>query len=147
MAENDIPDEDHLARYVKPMLVMRDEDTNEILGVFPQAFALRKDKDEEYLSANWLEYYNDLPKEVQIAKVLKDFKAGMTIAKTSALAIGIVGEIKGACSQHRKAIRVIHEPDLPHMPAHVAVRRYQDDSSALLELLASTAWAEIVPTH
>jgi hypothetical protein len=50
-----LPDEDHVMRYVSWARLRRDEDDN-ILGFLGAAFQLRPD--EESLSVNWLEYFD-----------------------------------------------------------------------------------------
>ena len=52
---NDVPQTDHVARYCNPQRVMRDEATDMIIGVFPQAFELRQATKESYISAYWME--------------------------------------------------------------------------------------------
>ena len=51
----DVPGADHIARYCNPQRVIRDPVTDEIGGVYPQAFELRPK--EAYLSASWLESF------------------------------------------------------------------------------------------
>jgi hypothetical protein len=53
-----LPDEDHVVRYVPWGRLRRDEDEN-VLGFLPQAFQLRQEED--YLSVNWLQYYDGDP--------------------------------------------------------------------------------------
>lgn len=129
-------------RYVKPREVWRDPETNKVLGVFPNAFKLRTG--EEYLSAAWLEYYSRQTRNSQIASTISAFKAGLSISKNAAFALGNVRAIKEACEAYKSKVRILHEPDLPHLPSHAAVRRYSDEDENLLSLLADTAWSETV---
>jgi hypothetical protein len=51
----DVPPKDHIARYCNPQRVIRDLETNDIIGVRPQAFELRPKIKEKYLSIYWME--------------------------------------------------------------------------------------------
>jgi hypothetical protein len=53
----DVPHKDHVARYCNPQRVIRDPNTNAIIGVFPQAFELRPKIKESYLSTHWMESF------------------------------------------------------------------------------------------
>jgi hypothetical protein len=55
MPTNYLPSDDHIARHIKPSLIMRDEVTHEAVGIFPQAFELRDA--ERDLSVSWLEVF------------------------------------------------------------------------------------------
>lgn len=52
----DLPDQDHVVRYVSWTKLLRDENDN-VLGVHGEAFALRP-ADNSALSVNWLEFYD-----------------------------------------------------------------------------------------
>jgi hypothetical protein len=73
---DDVPNADHVARYCNHQRVIRDPLTDEIKGVYPQAFALRekiRDKGPEtYLSASWLEFFG------RDAGLDHQFKAALT---------------------------------------------------------------------
>lgn len=138
-----IPEEDRLVRYVKPLLVARDPETKAVLGVFPQAFALREG--EAALSAAWAEYYSGQRAE-QIQAAIAIFKETMTVKRTAVFAVGQVGSIKGACEQFGVSVRVVLDPDMDTTPpheAHVSILRYRDDDLGLLELLASDVWNDL----
>lgn len=51
-----IDDAEHVVRFCHYQKVERDIETEEIRGVFPQAFELRTDINEQYLSVNHLEH-------------------------------------------------------------------------------------------
>lgn len=54
-----VPPENHVARYCNPQQVIRNPETDAIEGVFPQAFALRIEKNELYLSTHWMEFFSN----------------------------------------------------------------------------------------
>jgi hypothetical protein len=53
----DVPAADHLARHCNSQRVIRDPITREIKGIWPEAFELRLNLREEYLSAHLMEYF------------------------------------------------------------------------------------------
>jgi hypothetical protein len=53
----DVPNSDHVARYCNPQRVIRDPITKAITGLFPQAFELRQEIKETYLSTHWMESF------------------------------------------------------------------------------------------
>jgi hypothetical protein len=65
-----LPDEDHVIRYVPWGRLRKDEDDN-VLGFLPQAFQLRPEED--YLSVNWVEYH-DGDRESQIRLSVWDMR-------------------------------------------------------------------------
>ena len=73
---DDVPNADHIARYCNHQRVIRDPLSDEIVGIYPQAFELReklKDKSPEtYLSASWLEFFR------RDAGLDHQFKAALT---------------------------------------------------------------------
>jgi hypothetical protein len=145
LASTEIPDADTLARYLKPRQIIRDPETDAPIGVFPDAFRLRDD--EEYLSAAWLEHYAGQTAAVQLSATKQAFQAAMNTPKKSAIALGKVEDIRAACASFSMRVRVLHEPDEPHLPCHAAVRRYRDDQEALLQMLADSAWAGVSPLY
>jgi hypothetical protein len=56
MAYQKVPDSDHVARYCNPQRVIRDPRTLAVTGVRPQAFELRPEIKETYLSTYWMEF-------------------------------------------------------------------------------------------
>ncbi len=67
----DVPSGDHVARYCNPQLVMLNPETGAIIGVFPEAFALRTHMRESYLSTHWMEAFGvDLHIDAQFQAVV-----------------------------------------------------------------------------
>src|SRR5271155_3214568 len=114
-----LPDEDHVIRYVPWGRLRKDEDDN-VLGFLPQAFQLRREED--YLSVNWAEYY-DGDRETQIRLSVWAMRDSFDVGTKSAFAIGNVAQVKKTCQAFGSRVRVIHEPDLPKNPGHSAIRR------------------------
>ena len=99
MNENDLPDNAHVVRYVKP--TSRHEDRS----VDGSAFRLRSG--DNGLSVNWLEYFRDLTKAQQLEEVRR--LSRLTMRRRGCLAeLGV-----GATKQHSSeltALRFIHKP-------------------------------------
>lgn len=133
-----LPDDDHVMRYVPWTRLRRDEDDN-VIGVLPEAFQLRQDED--CLSVNWIEFYTDPATRVyrSVLALRNSRKAG---AK-SAFVIGNVGKIKAACTIHGCKVRVLHEPKEGE-PAHASIRRLPRDDLILLAVLADDVFADMI---
>lgn len=138
MATVYLPDADHVVRHVSGNLVERDPDTGEVVGCFPQAFALREG--EPYLSASWLEHFPGTKDDRKKATVIA-YCNTRTVRPKHGFAIGNVKTVKDACAEYSLSIRVCHEAN--KNPAYTAIRRYKSDEAELLELLASEAWSEV----
>ena len=136
-----LPDEDHVIRYVPWGRLRKDEDEN-VLGFLPQAFQLRPE--EHYLSVNWLQYYDgdrDAQTRLSVWAMRDSFER--PLGAKSAFAIGNVAEVKKTCQTFGSRIRVVHEPE-PKNPGHSAIRQLPRDDLSLLEALAADAFTELV---
>lgn len=142
MAIKPLEDDHHVVRHVPPARLRRDEDDN-VIGFNPQAFELNRAKDEEYLSAAWLEYYGHETRELDLAAVVDDFRKVKQIKPSHRFAVGNVKIIKDACANWGQQVRVSHEP-VDDFDSHASVRRFNSDNYEMLEMLAAEAWAEMV---
>ncbi|MGH6680563.1 MAG: hypothetical protein ACREDL_16905 [Bradyrhizobium sp.] len=135
-----LPDEDHILRYVPWTRLRRDSEGN-VLGFLPQAFQLREH--EEYLSVNWLEFQEgDRPTRVRLSVWAMRDSFERPLGAKSAFAIGNVGRIKEICQAAGSRIRIVHEPDEPKNRGHSAIRRLPRENLTLLEALAADAFVE-----
>jgi hypothetical protein len=138
-----LPPEHHVVTYVPWSRLRKDEEDN-VIGVLGAAFRLRKD--EEYLSATWVEFFK-VPSHggciAAAAKVIRGSEVKVTTR--SGFAIGNVGRIKDIClaDKQNHKIRVIHEPEDDN-EAHTALRGWPHDNDPLLDLIAEDAWSETV---
>jgi hypothetical protein len=105
MATTYLPRDDHIARCVRPTLVMRDEETNEAIGVFPGAFELRRN--EQNLSVSWEEYFRGGRHE-RMRQIVKH--SGLTLGPRHGYAVIQVGLFSDICANRGANVRVIHEP-------------------------------------
>ena len=136
---SNLPDTDHVMRYVPWARLRKDENEN-VIGILPQAFELRPE--EESLSVNWLEYF-DGDRGRRIRDSVEMFRSTRNVGKKSAFGIGNVGKIKETCGANGASVRVVYEPETNN-PAHSAIRRLPRDDLVLLEVLAADTFVELV---
>ena len=125
-----IPDEDHIARYVRPRLILTDPTTGAVT-VSPDAFKPRTDETD--LSANWLEHFSG-SQEKQVSSVRKEMRAGgFNVVPKSAFVVGNVGEIKTACTNRhpKRTVRIVSSPT-EKIPSHVSVKTIPEEDINLL---------------
>jgi hypothetical protein len=136
-----LPDEDHVIRYVPWGRLRKDEDDN-VIGFLPQAFELREG--ELYLSVNWLEYHEgdrDTQIRLSVWAIRGEFER--PLGAKSGFAIGNVAKVKQTCQAAGSRVRIVHEP-VTNNPGHAAVRRLPRDDMSLLDALATDAFTEAV---
>lgn len=127
-----LPTEDHIARYIRSGLLIRDE-TRHIIGVHPSAFVLREG--EMNLSVDWMERHPG-SKAAQLREVVQH--AELQLKKNDAYGVLQVGIFSSACARRNVKVRIIHEPT-SNNPAHSAVHQYPRDDLELATILASLA--------
>lgn len=128
-----LPPEDHIARHIKPSLIQRDEDTKAVVGIFPEAFALREG--ERDLSMNWLEFFSGSRIE-QLRQVRGHIE--LTLTPRHGFGVLRVAAFADACVAQGAKVRIIHEPTDGN-PAHSSVHRYPRDNHELAAILANLA--------
>ena len=134
-----LPDGDHVMRYVPWSRLITDE-TGNILGIFPHAFQLRGG--ETYLSVNWIEYFEGDSERRKCASVLA-FRRTLQVGPKSAFGIGNVGEVKKVCSDSGAKARIIHRKRKDN-EAHSAIYGIPPDDLNLLQSLAQDVFIEVV---
>lgn len=138
---SNLPDEDHVMRYV-PWARLRKDENDNVLGFLPQAFELRADEDA--LSVSWVEFFDaDWESKIQecVRAIRQSFERG--IGKKSAFGVGQVQQIKRASLNAGARVRIVHEPEAGN-PAHAAIRRLPRDDLALLQALADDVFVDLV---
>lgn len=145
-----LPKEDHVVRYAPFQRLHRDEDDN-IIGVLPQAFELRLNDEEKYLSVNWLEYFEG-DREYNIESTVKNFREsrrliGGRTGKKSAFCIGNVGKILETCVTCKfPRVRIVYEnpKESSTNKSHSKIIRLPENDTALLELFAHEVFNDLV---
>ena len=99
-------DGDHISRYCKPSAIYRDT-------LMPMAAAFELREDEEYLSVNWIEYFEELNLVAAINKVQWTLQNKvLNISPNGRFAVLGVKEIKDAISSvTRHALHIEHMPE------------------------------------
>ena len=136
---NLIPDEHEIVRHVPYQRIIFDEQEN-IVGIFPQAYALRRD--EPQLSVIWLDYYEGTRDE-KLKAALQGLQASKNIGKKSALTLGKVLTIKTVAQEASNlTLRITYAPSEANK-AHSLVNNINNDELQLLETLAREGFADI----
>ena len=102
---NDLPDDDHIVRYIRPKLVVEDGQTAD-----GAAFCLRPD--ESGLSVNWLEAFNP-GKENRLAEVRRLCRLNvkrLNVKRSGRFAQMHVGTVKDTVSEELDTFRIFSDP-------------------------------------
>lgn len=134
-----LPDDNHVIRHVSPNRLIKDDDGN-VLGVFPQAFALRPN--EESLSVNWLEHF-DGDHDARIKQTVHELRAAIGVKSKSAFGVAVVGNIKEICKKNGSAVRIVYDPR-KNIDSHAEIRNFPRDDLSLLEDLANGALCQLI---
>jgi hypothetical protein len=134
-----LPNEDHVMRYVPWGKLRRDEDDN-VLGFLGEAFKLKPDEDS--LSVNWLEYFEG-EREAKIQASVKTFRSTLKVGTKSAFGVGNVAKIKEVCRARGATVRIVYEP-IDENQSHSGIRRLPRDDTMLLDSLAADAFVELI---
>jgi len=137
----DVPSNHHVARYCNPQRVMRDPKTEAIIGVFPEAFALRKELPvrETYLSTHWMEDFGvDINIDAQFQAVISALrKKHSNVRSTGAFTRLNAGRIVAAGVERGHRVRV-RDRSSPKDPGYAEISGTPLDNSDR-ELLARFA--------
>ena len=134
-----LPNDDHVMRYVPWGKLRRDEDDN-VLGFLGEAF--KPKLDEESLSVNWLEYFEG-EREAKIQASVKTFRSTLNVRTKSAFGVGNVAKIKEVCRARGATVRIVYEPTDENQ-SHAGIRRLPREDTMLLDSLAADAFMELV---
>ena len=136
-----LPDEDHIIRYV-PWGRLRKDEYDNVIGFLPQAFEQRDG--ETYLSVNWLEYHDgDREGQIRLSVWAMRGSFDRPLGAKSAFAIGNVGKVKQTCQTAGRRVRIVHQPE-PDNLGHAAIRQLARDDINLLDALAADAFVDSV---
>lgn len=142
-ARKALPKDDHVMRYVPKARQHRDPDTDEFLGLIPQAMELRDD-DKGGLSVTWIEHFGayGFAAKRDAAIAHRETLRTKHIGGEAVFATAQVQAIVDAGLRYSKSIRVVHDP-VPGNSGHAEIRHFTDDDLRLLDLLATETFAEI----
>lgn len=137
MAEK-LPVDDHVVRYVRKRLLRRD-DTDNVIGVLPQAFQLREN--EAYISVTWVQHFS-ANYETGFCQAVAAVGRQLRVKKSDGFTAGEVGRIANACDGMDVSVRLLHEPEPPANTGHSAIRGLPRNNLDLLALLADDVFVD-----
>jgi len=126
-----IPDQNHIARFCRPMQVHDGQ-------IQATAFMLRAD--DESLSVNWLEFFNCSNRENEIAKIQTIYSDTFTVGARARIAILNVGEVRKKVlteSPDGRNLEVLHDPSI-NDPSHSGIYNLKQDDELIAELILET---------
>lgn len=125
-----LPDGDHVSRYCKPAHL------NPIGLPLPEAFQLREGED--YLSANWLEYFQSPYLPTAIQRIREVFRSkGFRLPRRGAFAVLDVGGARTAVRENSGcSLRFEYAPSRDD-PSHAAIYGYGASDLAVAAELAA----------
>jgi hypothetical protein len=135
VSQSNLPEKDHIVRYVPWTKVDKDADDN-VRGIL--AIAYERREDEDGLSVNWLEMAGEIQTEAALRKTLNLIGANMTVGKKARLAVSNVQKFKEVCADRDKKVRIVHAPINGNEP-HSEVRKIPRNDLRLLEDLSTIA--------
>ena len=137
MREKALPHEDHISRYCKPKTLGEDGR--------PSRTSFMVKPDENYLSVNWLEYYGNIGREAQLARIRQHIQ--LSLASTRKLAVLNVGKTLKHVRTNSGItnVRVLHEPTVKD-PSHSSIRGYRYEDDLIADLIAGVI-LEIYPAR
>lgn len=140
-----LADDDHIMRYIAPAQVLRDSDTNEVVGFFGAALNLKPESEnypaEEYLSVTWCDYFEG-SLECKTRCSAEVIRNSITVRSNACFAMAQVKPVRDYMLNAKRTLRFIHEPDEKN-PAHAAVRHWPKDTPELFERMAQEVWTKL----
>jgi hypothetical protein len=142
MTGNELPDDDHVVRYVKPSGIRTDGKVN------GTEFCLRPN--DKGLSVNWLEYFEVSTKDEQLAEVRRLLR--LRVSKSGRLAELNIGETKRHIRSELEGLNFIHRPlvaeaDYEADPSHSEITGLPPCNSPDAELIGDIIVECIKVTH
>lgn len=143
VARKALPDNNHVMRFVPKGRQHRDPDTDEFLGIAPQAMQLRGE-DKGGLSVTWIEHFGEFGKASKRlgAIAFRESLEKKHIGSEGVFASAQVQSIVRAGLTYEKIVRVVHDP-VTGNPGHAQVRHFTDEDLRLLDYLSAEVFTEI----
>ena len=134
-----LSDSHHVARHCRP------RDVGATREPIDTAFRLRPG--EECRSTNWMEYFHDSDRQVQIVAVRRALTdKGFQVRRSASFAVLNVGAAVAVCSNRQNVEIQFVALGEPHDPSHAGIYGYTEHNVAVAALLATlVAPNEIYP--
>ena len=126
-----IPDQNHIARFCRPMQAPEGQ-------IQATAFMLREG--EESLSVNWLEFLNCSSRENEITKIQTIYSETFTVGARARIAILNVGEVRKKVvteSPDGRNLEVLHDPLIDDL-SHSGICNLKQNEELIAELILET---------
>jgi hypothetical protein len=126
-----IPDQNHVARFCRPMQVHEGQ-------IQATAFMLRDD--EESLSVNWLEFLSCLNRESEIFEIRTVYSTKFKVGARAKIAVLNVGEVRSKVQKESldgRNLEVLHNP-LSDDLSHAGIYNLSKDNELIAELILET---------
>lgn len=121
-----LPAQDHISRYCRPKTLQEDGQPSRA------SFMLRPD--EEFLSVNWLQYF-DLPdRQAQITQVRQAIRLKLQ-AKAKIAVLNVGGILNRVHRNSDRVLAVLHEPEQDD-PSHSGIHGYRHEDDLVADLIA-----------
>ena len=142
-----LPRENNVSRHVPYKKLLRDNNDNPV-GISPQAFEMREEKNEDALSVNWLEYFGN-DHAGNRAKLIKSFRLSRSgkVGKLSAFGFGNVGVLEDICTKHKYTkVRVLHDEKKAsaNNKSHAHIIRLPINDLEVMQSLASEVFTQLL---
>ena len=126
MTGDRLPNQDYISRYCSPRTLLEDGQ--------PSAASFMLRTDEEFLSVNWLEYFDLSNRQTQITQVRRVLR--LTPAATAKIAVLNIGGILNRISRNSgRVLAVLHEPE-QNDPSHSGIHGYRHEDDLVADLIA-----------
>ena len=101
------------------------------------AFLLRAEKNELYLSTNWLEYFDPNDRQTQISSVIQSLqRKGRTVKRSESFSVINVGEATIQCKRQYKLTIFFRNLNELNDPSHSGIYGYTKHNAKVALLLA-----------
>lgn len=121
-----LPNQDHISRYCRPKTLQEDGQPSRT------SFMLRPN--EEFLSVNWLEYFDLRDRQAQITQVRQVIR--LTLQATAKIAVLNIGGILDRVHRNSdRVLAVLHEPEQDD-PSHSGIHGYRHEDDLVADLIA-----------
>lgn len=136
----------HVVRRCGYQVIERDRATNSVRGLFPAAMQLRREINEQYLSANWLEHCEGTKAErLKAIVAIHREKAKTKLSPESGIAVMSVGRVLEIGVAHRRRLVARHTPNRAD-PSYSRISGLPFDNSdeSLIARLAEEAYQDFL---
>lgn len=130
MKDDLIPDSDNIARYCKPSTCFD--------GMISAAAFLLRERDQDGLSVNWLEFLKCHNRADEIKEIRRIYSQTLSASKNARIGVLNVGEMcryVRSETHDNRAIEVLHDPIPDGDQSHCEIHNLKQDNELIAELI------------